>query len=237
MTGDATSSRRELLLGGMLLAAAGGGELARPRPLAGATGPPPHAFDAAIPSRIGDYRRREADEIILPDRDSDSLTVYQQYVARTYVAPGFTPISLLIAYGAAQDYTLQLHRPESCYPPAGFTLSPSHRLTLPGRPSIDAVTLAARRIDRYDRLLYWTRVGDAFPDSLWGQRWVTMGALLSRRVPDGVLLRLSTADDDPAALATLIRFNAMLLASVAPVARALLLGGAANAVSAVGPKA
>lgn len=233
MAGDAMSSRRELLLGGMLLAATGGTMLARPRPSDDAAGPTPHAFGAAIPSRIGEYRRREADEIVLPDRDSDSLTVYQQYIARTYAAPGRAPISLLIAYGAAQDYTLQLHRPESCYPPVGFTLSPSHRITLPGTPAIDAVTLAARRIDRNDRLLYWTRVGDAFPDSLWGQRWVTLRALLSRRVPDGVLVRLSTADDDPAALAALIRFNAMLLAGVAPVARALLLGAA----SAAGPTA
>lgn len=233
MASDATSSRRDLLLGGMLLTATAGAVLARPRPLAGSVGPTPQAFDAAIPSRIGPYLRREADEIVLPDRDSDSLMVYQQYVARTYVAPGLASISLLIAYGAAQDYALQLHRPESCYPPAGFTLSPSHRLTLPGTPAIDAVTLAAQRIDRNDRLLYWTRVGDVFPDSLWGQRWVTMRALLARRVPDGVLVRLSTADDDPAALAALVRFNAMLLAGVAPVARALLLGR----ISAAGPTA
>lgn len=230
------TSRRDLLLGGMLLAAAGGAVFARPRPSDGAVGPTPHAFDAAIPSRIGAYRRREADEIVLPDRDSDSLTVYQQYVARTYAAPGLAPVSLLIAYGAAQDYTLQLHRPENCYPPAGFALSPSRRLTLPGTPAIDAVTLAARRIDRNDRLLYWTRVDDTFPDSLWGQRWVTVRALLSRRIPDGVLVRLST-DDDPAALAALVRFNALLLASVAPVARALLLGGLPGGISAAAPTA
>ena len=233
MAADDTS-RRDLLLGGMLLAAAGGAVFARPRPSDGAVGPTPQAFDAAIPSRIGAYRRREADEIVLPDRDSDSLTVYQQYVARTYAAPGLAPVSLLIAYGAAQDYTLQLHRPENCYPPAGFALSPSRRLTLPGTPAIDAVTLAARRIDRNDRLLYWTRVDDTFPDSLWAQRWVTVRALLSHRIPDGVLVRLST-DDDPAALAALVRFNALLLASVAPVARALLLGGLPGGISAAGP--
>lgn len=237
MACDAMSSRRDLILGGMLLAATGGAVLARPRSLDKAVGPTPQAFGAAIPSRIGDYHRREADEIVLPDRDSDSLALYQQYVARTYAAPGLASISLLIAYGAAQDYTLQVHRPESCYPPAGFTLSPSHQVTLPGRPGIDAVTLTARRIDRNDRLLYWTRVDNAFPDSLWEQRWVTMRALLSRRVPDGVLVRMSTADDGPAALAALIRFNAMLLASVAPVARALLLGGAADGVSTAEPTA
>lgn len=233
MAGNNTASRRELLLGGMLLTATAGAVFAQPRTAAGTVGPTPRVFAAAIPSRIGPYSRREADEIVMPDRDSDSLTVYQQYIARTYAGPGLAPISMLIAYGAAQDYTLQLHRPESCYPPAGFALSPSRRLTLPGTPVIDAVTLAAQRIDRNDRLLYWTRVGDAFPDSLWDQRWVTVRALLARRVPDGVLVRLSTADDDPAALAALVRFNAMLLASVAPVARALLLGG----ISATGPMA
>ena len=218
------TSRRDLLFGGMLLAATGAAVFARPRPAAGSASPSPQAFEAAIPARIGPYRRREADEIVLPERDSDSLTVYQQYVARTYAAPGLAPITLLIAYGAAQDYTLQVHRPESCYPPAGFALSSSERLVLPGSPAIDAVTLTATRIDRNDRLLYWTRVGDAFPDSLWGQRWVTFRALLARGVPDGVLVRLSTTDDGPAALAAMIRFNALLLAGVGPAARALLLG-------------
>lgn len=223
MTAD-DPSRRDLVLGGMLLVTAAGTVLAKPRVTAQSGEPSQQAFAAAIPERIGRYRRRAADEIVLPDRDSDSLTVYQQYVARTYAAPGLAPISMLIAYGAAQDYALQLHRPESCYPPAGFSLSPSRRLTLPGSLALPAVTLTARRIDRNDRLLYWTRVGDAFPDSLWGQRWVTMRALLARRVPDGVLVRLSTADDGVNALVALIRFNALLLASVAPAARRLLLG-------------
>ncbi len=207
----------------MLLTATAGAALARPQSDRSREQPSPEAFAAAIPSRIGPYHRRTADEIVLPDRDNDSLTVYQQYVARTYAAPGLAPITLLIAYGAAQDYALQLHRPESCYPAAGFALSPSRTLVLPGRPVIDAVTLTARRIDRSDRLLYWTRVGDAFPDTLWSQRWVTLRAMMRRYVPDGVLVRLSTADD-PTALAAMVRFNALLLAAVAPVARTLILG-------------
>lgn len=218
----ATASRRDLLLGGLLLAASGGAALARPR--AAPSRVDPAAFDAAIPARIGPYGRQQADEIVLPDRDGDSLAVYQQYVARTYAAPGLAPVTVLIAYGEAQDYALQLHRPESCYPSSGFTLSPSRALVLPGPPAIDAVTLTAKRIDRQDRLLYWTRVGAAFPASLWGQRWVTLRALLARRVPDGVLVRLSTPDDGPAALATLVGFNALLLAQAGPLARRLMLG-------------
>lgn len=231
---DDDPSRRDLLFGGMLLATAGAAILAKPGVSARPNNLTPRAFARAIPSRIGRYHRRATDEIVLPDRDSDSLTVYQQYVARTYAAPGLLPISMLIAYGAAQDYTLQVHRPESCYPPAGFALSTSHRLTLPGElgvPAIPAVTLTAHRIDRNDRLLYWTRVGDAFPDSLWRQRWVTMRALLGRHVPDGVLVRLSTADEGPEALAALIGFNALLLASIASTVRGLLLGSVSPAGS------
>ncbi len=221
----ADSSRRDVLLGGMLLTAAAAAAWAQRRAQPQATSAmAPTDFDRAIPSRIGPYHRRAADEIVLPDRDGDSLAVYQQYVARTYVAAGQAPITLLIAYGAAQNYALQLHRPESCYPPAGFTLSPSRTLILPGAPAIDAVTLTARRIDRDDRLLYWTRIGAVFPSSLWAQRWVTLSALLGGHAPDGVLVRLSTGADDPAALSNLVRFNAWLLASVDPAARALLLG-------------
>lgn len=228
MAGDSPRyDRRQLILGGTLLAAAGTAFVARPRRAYAALAP--ERLDAAIPTTLGDYRYRPGDDIILPDRDDDSLKVYQQYVARTYVAPGAPPISLLIAYGAAQDYALQVHRPESCYPPAGFALGASRTIALPirGVGTIDAVALTARRLDRVDHILYWTRVGDAYPDTLWRQRAVMVRQLLARRVPDGVLVRLSTQGDDAPALARLAAFNALLLAAIAPAGRGLLLGASA----------
>lgn len=109
-----TLDRRELLFGGILLGTAGIAMVASPAPL-----PPPGdaaAFDRAVPLRIGPYRYASAAGVVVPQRDELSTLLYDRYLARTYVAPDRPPVMLLIAYGSTQDYGLQVHRPESCYP-------------------------------------------------------------------------------------------------------------------------
>lgn len=221
--------RRQFLFGGILLAASGVAVLARPparRDLASADD-----LAQSIPERIGAYRFQAADDVVLPERDETSLRIYQQYVARTYHAAGRTPVTLLIAYGASQDYQLQVHRPESCYPMAGFSIGRSTRvpLRLDANRSIEAVALTATRLGRTDQLLYWVRVADQFPPTLWTQRAAMLELALQRRAADGVLVRLSTPGSGPAAVAILAAFTTSLLADVGAYARRLILGQGATA--------
>lgn len=217
-------ARRDLVIGGALLGAAGVGALARPpaRPPAIDQG----WFEAAIPSAIGAYRAATLAGLVLPPRDELSQQLYDGYVARAYVAPGMAPVFLLVAVGSVQDYALQLHRPESCYPASGFSIVP--RGTTPlrlGARAVPGTVLEARRPGRADLVLYWTRMGEAFPTGLWPARALILRAALERRTISGALVRLSTTLGDPAADAErLARFAAALVTAMAPPARALLLG-------------
>jgi len=186
-------------------------------------------FSDMIPDHVGDYSYDRRMDVYFPEISDDSVKVYQKYLARTYTSPGKDAVTLLLAYGPVQNYSLQVHRPESCYPAAGFALSDRHVLPLTGdkMKGHEGISLIVSRLDRRDRILYWVRVGDAFPTSLWGQRLSTFKDNLRRIEPDGVLLRLSISDS-ASAPATLQTFNANLIASLGAPARAILLGVHAN---------
>ena len=220
--------RRQFLGGSLLLAGTGAAWLAQPAP--GKAPISQRGLDAAIPSAIGAYRAATATEIVLPPQDEVGRSIYDRYVARAYLVPDRPPIVALIAYGATQDYQLQLHRPESCYPASGWSLQHSRQLRIPlaNGDVLPAVAVEARRAGRREQILVWTRIGDRFPVDSWGERWLILQGALRRRLPDGAIVRLSTpmgSGDD--ALNNLIDFNRMLLASTGAPARALLLGAPA----------
>ncbi len=220
--------RRQFLFGGIMLASAGASALLRPgaAPDRGQS----RALDHAVPYRLGPYRAVSAAGVVLPPRDELSERLYDSYLARGFVAQERPPVMLVIAYGSTQDYALQVHRPESCYPASGYAIGQSVRapLSLGGR-AVDATVLTATRGSRMERVLYWTRIGTAFPPTLWEERYAIARDILARRMPDGVLVRLSTPVVDgnqDAATRLLADFNDALIDAVAPAGRRLLLGPA-----------
>lgn len=215
--------RRDIVIAGALIGAAGVAALGRPRLPAPSIDP--GALAGAVPAAVGPYRHDPAGEVLLPPRDDLSLRTYDQYLARVYAAPDRAPVMLLIAYGQMQDYALQIHRPESCYPASGFRIDPPRVVPLRlGDRAIDAVALAARRPGRIEQILYWTRIGDRYPVSLWQEREAILSAALARRATDGVLVRLSTPSPDPADIGLLTGFAATLVAALAPAARRVVEG-------------
>jgi EpsI family protein len=217
--------RRRMVLGSALLGAAALAAVARPpRPSVRLS---QEALDRAMPGAVPGYLPIEAGGVVLPPEDALSALIYDGLVVRSYQAPGGDPVSLVVAYGATQDYALQLHRPETCYPASGFRIGPVEPLELPlGDRRIPASTLLATRGSRQERVLYWTRLGDRFPVTLWQEREAIVAAALRRRVADGVLVRLSTPSDG--GLALLARFAEAWAGALQPSARALILGGASS---------
>ena len=218
--------RRQLILGTALLATAGLANALRP------TDAPAATIDLmrAIPLVLGPYRYDSAIALVLPDAGETSQRIYDQVLTRSYVAAGRPPVMLVIAYGAAQDTGLALHRPDACYPAAGYRIEATRAVQArPGEAAATPATLlTATRQDRVEQVLYWTRIGDRFPTSALAEKLDILRANLSGDRPDGVLVRLSVEDGDPAAaLAQLQRFVATLLATIGPAARAKLVGGAA----------
>lgn len=224
MTGTPIA-RRELLQAGLLVATAGITTIAVPRRNAIVADAPD--LESAVPEMIGAWRHHSADGVVLPPADELSERLYDGVLARTYVAPGRPPVMLLIAYGAMQEYERQLHRPEGCYPAAGYALDQVAvtPLSLATGPDIPAVTMTARREGRREQILYWTRIGDSYPTDEWRERIVILRAALGGNPVDGVLVRLSTPMADTASALPLLRmFNSELLLSLKSAGRRLLLG-------------
>ncbi|WP_404338518.1 exosortase C-terminal domain/associated protein EpsI [Sphingomonas sp. MMS12-HWE2-04] len=216
--------RRAFVVGGLLAGGAAAAALARPvAPLAAIS---QERLDASVPMRLGDYHSAPGFAAVLPPRDDLSKRLYDRYLARGYVAPGKPPVTLVIAYGSTQDYGLQLHRPETCYPASGWAIGETERLPLAiGGATIAAATLSAERPGRREQVLYWTRIGGLFPDSDWQSRIEILRGGLMRQLPDGVLVRLSTPAQPRAfAIDTLVQFNALLVDALAGPGRQLLLG-------------
>ncbi|HEY6869876.1 MAG TPA: EpsI family protein [Novosphingobium sp.] len=218
--------RRKLVLGGALLGGAGLAGLLRPRQagLAGAQ----QLIEAALPERLGAWRRIALGDFILPPADTLGRSLYDALILRGYSGPGDARVYCVVTYGAVQDYALQLHRPEVCYPASGFAI---HALdTYPARIGgldLGAEVMVAGRDDRAETVLYWTRVGQSFPGSQWQVRKTILGSLAHFRLPDGAMVRLSTQQlPGPATTAMLGGFADLLVRDLRGAGRAVLLGRA-----------
>jgi EpsI family protein len=220
-------TRRNILVGGLGLACSGlawaGAREAEIEPL------PDGALARIMPSRFGDWRSVEAGGVVLPPESEMSEKAYNDVLVRVYEREGGDAVALLLAYGSLQGRDMQLHRPELCYPAAGFAIRGAETvdLRLPNQPAISARLLDTASQTRPEQVLYWTRVGNDFPTTQLAQRWSVVRHNLQGEVPDGILVRTSTvAADAPAALPVLRSFVQSLVGDAPPAARKLLMGTA-----------
>ena len=219
------TGRRDFLVAGALLSAALLAGVARRQaglePNTGGT-----SLDELIPNRIGAWRQSRWEEVMIPTGEAPNDD-YDDVLTRYYSDGTGSMIMLLAAFGNAQTGNAQIHRPEACYPAAGFSLSNARTFLLPSPepPKVQARALTAAAPGRIEQVLYWSRIGDDFPTSSARQRWSAFRQSLSGTAPQGVLIRISTISADrKSAFEELIAFAAALLASPAPGLRRLLTG-------------
>lgn len=226
-TGPADASRRELLLGGALVcAAAAAGALRFRSDRSQPTGRPP--LEQLMPSRIGEWVREPFADVLIPQGEAAEDKTYDDLFTGYYAAEAGSGIMLLVAYGSAQVGDTELHRPEVCYPAAGFRLSrwPDVSLDFPGE-RVRAAVMTARAPERIEQMLYWSRIGGDFPTTSLEQRWSILRQTVRGAVPDGVLVRMSTITGDrEAGLAILERFAGEMVAAASPTLRGMLVGRA-----------
>lgn len=202
-------------------------QVMRPAPAApsGAT----FQLDAMVPERFGDWHRI-ADGIPLlpaPELQASIDRTYDQIVERTYADGQGRTIMLSIAYSGNYDKSMQWHRPEHCYPSQGFTIEqPTHAVDLPtefGR--ILAAQLVAQRGKRIEPITYWFVLGERQARFGLDLRWHQVLYGLSGRVPDGLLVRVSSVDPDlKAAFESQRAFAADLVAGLRAKDRPHFLG-------------
>ena len=186
-------------------------------------------FESWIPQAVGGWRVTSVSGVVLPPPDALSDRLYDNLVTRVYTKAASPPVMMLIAYNNIQDGVLQLHRPEICYPAGGFRLTPTEpvALTLGSGREIPANAFTAEGARRTEQVLYWTRLGDSFPQKWIDQRISVMRANLKGDIPDGTLMRVSVIEPDRhRAVATLSDFLKTFLDVTTPELRRLLIGHA-----------
>ena len=184
-----------------------------------------------MPRRIGAWRFDTASGLVLPPADQLRDSIYSQLLTRTYVRDDATGagVMLLIAYSGAQDGTVQVHRPEVCYPASGYRLTrlEPHGIPLARGVSVPGRAIVAETEVRREQLIYWTRLGSHFPTRWADQHLAVAQENFAGVIPDGVLVRVSsTGAGDQVPL--LDGFARDLFGVVGPRMRQVLLGPAAG---------
>ncbi len=184
-----------ILLALMLLSAALGAAL-RPR-ISLADERPPIDLAAMVPTAFGDWREQLnlSNQIVDPQQKETIDKIYSQTLSRTYVNAQGYRIMLSIAYGKNQSDALQLHDPEICYPSQGFTLLTKRHdtLNLLGKPS-SATRVSTNLGQRFEPITYWKVVGDHVLNGGNDKKWTELRYALHNRIPDGMLVRISSID-------------------------------------------
>jgi EpsI family protein len=139
-------------------------------------------------------------------------------------------VMLSIAYGGDQSKQLQLHLPEVCYVAQGFDMLKNRADQLStGYGTVPVKRLVARQNMRNEPITYWVTIGDKAVMSGVDQKLSRLMYGLSGRIPDGMLVRVSTIGTDEAgAYALQDRFVNEMLGALDRNGRARLMGAATN---------
>ena len=214
--------RRSIIIGAGLTAA---GALAYLRtPVAVNEAFKPAGFSAAIPVTVGGWTSRKSAEVVLPPQD-DSNKLYENLETRIYEGPSLPAIMLLIAFSSIQQNDIQVHRPEVCYPASGYPILWSQPIELGfGSTSLAGRELLADRGGLRERIVYWVRVGNAFPTN-WAEQRTTMALQnLQGSIPDGALFRVSSIEEPDSSKSVALRqFIEIFLSTVSPSFRQSVL--------------
>jgi exosortase B len=186
-------------------------------------------LERMIPAAFEGWRIDPSVEMVAPTPDVQSKLdrIYNQTVSRAYVNDAGEQMMLTVAYGGDQSDALKAHRQEVCYSAQGFQIHDLRHGTLSaaGR-TIPVTRLHAVRGARSEPVTYWLTMGDRVVLGRLERLKVQLASGLSGRLPDGMLVRVSSIGDDvPRAYAAQQSFMASALAAM-PAADAVRLVGA-----------
>ena len=184
-----------------------------------------------FPKRFGAWQEDARMPVVLPAPDVQAKldAIYNQVLTRAYTGPGGARLMLSVAYGGDQSDGTRLHRPEVCYPAQGFQLlgSQGGQLSVAPGAAIKVRRLVARLGARHEPITYWVMVGDQVATSATEQKLAQLRYGVRGEIPDGMLIRVSSIEPDPArAYALHERFVQDLAAASSPAARSRLFGDA-----------
>ena len=156
-------------------------------------------LETLIPEEFGDWKKDPSGRgyIVNPTVKDQLAIIYSQTLSRTYLNSKGERVMLSIAYGRSQKTDLHAHRPEICYASSGFDVHNKTKTvidTAVGR--IPVMQLVARQDRRNEPITYWIRVGESLTRGWIEQKMAAIGYGLTGKVPDGILVRVSTISND-----------------------------------------
>ena len=221
-----TVARRDFLVGGACIAGLALAEYLRPRNFINLLGN--RKIADILPSKFGAWTSDYDGDLVVPTTEGSLASrLYNDLVTRRYTnAETGEQVMLLAAYGGIQSDDLQLHRPETCYPAFGFDISNKRAVAVKATGfTVPAVFLTATAGGRVEDIVYWSRIGNFFPQSNSEQRSVKLKMAMQGDIGDGILIRASTIrQGDRPETAPLEDFLARMVSAIPPAQRDVLIG-------------
>ncbi len=222
-----SSFRNALLIAALMLAASVGAIVARPTAKLSVE-LPQISLESTIPRQFGEWREQPLSQlhVVNPQAQETVDKFYSQVLNRVYLNADGYRIMLSLAYGSDQRRSLQVHKPEVCYPAQGFVVRKNEVQLL----TVASGTIPVRRIfavmgARQEPVTYWFTVGDTTVAGSTQKRLVDLRYGLTGRIPDGVLFRVSSIDgDETRAYRMQDRFVDQLLQTLSAAERKRLSG-------------
>lgn len=189
-------------------------------------------LEAMIPTQFGEWTLDPSVIPIAPTPDVQANLdkLYSQLVSRAYVNPRGERVMLVVAYGGDQSDSLKAHRQEVCYQAQGFTIRDVRRdaLTL-AQGTVPLVRVHAQNRQRSEPMSYWFTMGEHVAIGHAERLFTQIAYGLGGRLPDGLLVRVSSLTADPAtAYRSQDGFIQALLAAVPEPVRVRLAGTGAR---------
>lgn len=218
---------RNIILLVLMLASAGLAVAMRPTQKIADQGPKV-VLESMIPHAFGEWQeeKQSGTQIVDPQQKELLDKIYSQTLSRTYVNGSGYRVMLSIAYGNDQSDSMQVHKPEVCYPAQGFALQGKQQ----GMMAVNNGEIPVTRIlttlgQRSEPVTYWTTIGDQVVKPGIHKKLAEMSYGLSGKIPDGMLIRVSSVDaQSDNAYQNQNRFAAQMLEALAPEHRQRLTG-------------
>lgn len=219
--------RRAWLLSGGMVAVAALAAAAKHRTDTGGLRADPPQLNANIPAAFAGWRLvPEAPQVVNPQTRELLDKLYSEVVSRTYIDASPYAVMLSAAYGHDQRGGLEAHKPEICYPAQGFVLHDQfdHVIQTPFG-AVQGRRLLASLGARQEPITYWFAVASTVAVTPWARRVAQFRSMLTGAIPDGILLRVSSIDGDPArAWQRHEQFIAALLNALPTITRERVMG-------------
>jgi EpsI family protein len=222
------AKRRALILGGLSLGALLLAEKLKPRQLL-ANSREGYDYEKLVPMTFGDWNAVSMmqGQIVDPNLADTIERFYTQTVTRAYVESDASLLMLSMAYGEVQNDEMRIHLPEVCYTAQGFSVSSlGERIASIGRRTVPISTAVATLGERREMVSYFVKVGDTLVGRGLKRKLAQMRYSLLGVVPDGLLVRVSSFDQDAdVAFNRHLRFFRQFSVSISELGQHAIFGG------------